>query len=458
MEPTEEQGPARRVTLVQWLRWLNRVTIWYGLTTLLDRLGFTPTTVQVLCIDIAADELLLLQTREFSCGYSPVQGLRRGSLTFGLVAPRIDVRADARRELLEEAVLDAPPLADFWVAERYREGPYAQFDCTVLVVPCRKQDLALRGETSEGKPVWLPVSKAVATLDNPALRDLIADWREDSGTGPAVRERRFLLGPSDELRPRPTATEPEAIERLWSMALRMLAAARALGRRDATQVYQANPTFAGELWRGMSTAARDCYRPDPRLWRDCRLLHAERIAELLRGWWDARVEALSERGRNGDARSIPGKATPAAAVAAWERTDCAFSLDLIYDSEEDRVGCFLTRGGEGGVTSDVLLYAMMSSRYLPIPVFHTHPRFRSTLGYKQPSPPEFWLMSALYYRLNGAPVGDAAFFSDGTWTEYGITGHGRCFYRRAADALLPAAGEPATRFVDLTLPERPRPS
>jgi hypothetical protein len=53
-------------------------------------------------------------------------------------------------------------------------------------------------------------------------------------------------------------------------------------------------------------------------------------------------------------------------------------------------------------------------------------------------------------------VGDAVFFPDGTCTEYGITGHGRCFFRRAGDVLLPPSGEPVTSFVDIALPERPR--
>jgi hypothetical protein len=292
------------------------------------------------------------------------------------------------------------------------------------------------------------------------LRDTLADWLDDPDTGDEAAHRRFLLGPPEVVRPMLVAPEPPAtasLQQLWPMALRMLDTARQLGRRDATEVYQANPTFATELWHGMSTAARDCYRPDPRLWRDCRLLHAERIADLLPGWWDARLEAVSERHRDGDARSIPGKATPAAALALQQRTGAELSLDLIYDSEEDRVGCFVTRGGLGGVMSDVLLYAMMSARYIPIPVFHTHPIFRTPLGFKQPSPADFWLMGSLHYRLGGAPVGDAVFFPDGTWTEYAITGHDHCAFRRAGDPLLPPSGELVTRFADIPLPERRRP-
>ncbi|WP_295887299.1 hypothetical protein [uncultured Thiohalocapsa sp.] len=474
MEPTQPQPPLpRRVRLVQWLRWLLKATVWHGLTALLDRAGFTPQTVQVLCIDPQADKLLLLRTREYRCGLSPVQGLRRGTLTFGLVPGRLDVREDARRELAEEAIPEPPPLADFRVAERYREGPYQQFDCTVLVVFCEHQAVILGPETAEGQPCWLPVGEAVERLGNRTLRDLFADWRDDPGCAPdapaQAQRRRFILGPALEVQGPaaqgsvsrrgavPADAEP-ALPRLWPMSLSMLAAARRLGRRDAAQVYQANPKFAAELWNGMSTAARDCYRPDPRLWRDCRLLDAARPDALLAGWREARVERLAARNNDSDACSIPGCATPEAALALQRLSRCEMSLDLIYDSVEDRVGCFLTRGAVSGVISDVLLYAHLSARYVPIPVFHTHPIYRTALGYKQPSAADFWVMGALYYRLEGASVGDCAFFPDGTWTEYGITGHGRCCFRRAGDPLLPAAGEPVTTFIEVALPERTAPS
>lgn len=472
MEPNREQAlPLRRMRLAQWLRWLFKITIWHPLTALLDRAGYTPATVQVLCIDPRTEQLLLLRTHEYRCGYSPVQGLRQGTLTFGLTPARVDVREDARRELAEEAMPAPPALADFRVAERYREGPFQQFDCTVLVVFCDHAAVTLGPETVAGAPCWLPLAEGVELLDNRALRDMFADWRDDPASSPRApaeaQHRRFLLGPDSEVPTpatrgtslrRPTRRQPPAeaaLPRLWPMALFMLAAARALGRRDAAEVYQANPTFAGELWASMSTAARDCYRPDPRLWRDCRLLDAERPDALLAGWREARVERLAERG---GARSIPGRASPEVALALQSRARCDMSLDLIYDTVEDRVGCFLTRGTVSGAISDVLLFAHVSARYVPIPVFHTHPVYRTALGYKQPSAADFWVMAALYYRLEGAAVGDCVFHPDGTWTEYGITGHGRCCVRRAGDPMLPAGGEPLTSFIEVALPERTAPS
>jgi hypothetical protein len=472
-------GPSRQVQLVQWLRWLLKATVWHGLTALLDRLGFTPATVQVLCIDPVAERLLVLRTGEYASGYCPVQGLRQGALSFGLTPLRADVREDARRELLEEAVLEAPPLADFLVAERYREGPYEQFDCTVLVVYRSMHELPLRAESGEGEPCWLPLGAAVAAFANKTLRDMLADWRDEpatmgggSGIGPeqgaTPRARRVLAGPPTEVRAVRVSMPPAAaglgnvqsatLKRAWPMPRQVLSAARQLGARTADAVYQADPAYAAELWSGMSTAARDCYRPDPRLWRDCRFLDTRSLPALLAGWRLARLDRLTAPGSNGEALSTPGWATPEAALGLQGRSRCEISLDLIYDSEEDRVGCFLTRGAFGGVMSDVLLYALMSGRYLPIPVFHTHPSYRTAIGYKQPSAADFWVMGSLCYRLDGAPVGDAVFFPDGTWTEYGITGHGRCFFRRAGDALLPPSGELVTSFVDITLPERPRPS
>jgi len=458
MESTLNPWPQRRVRLAQWSRRLFKATVWNVLTAMLDRAGLTLATVQVLCIDAQTGHLLLLRTREHACGYGPVQGLCRGALRPGRRNHTLDVREEGRRELLEEAVMEAPPLAEFRIAERYREGPYQQFDCTVLMVLCPADALPLRVENSAGAPLWLPLHEALTLLGNPRLRDMLDDWREDPDSTPAARDRRFLIGPAEPVHARVgyNAWLPE-LHQLWPMALGMLASARELGRRDAAAVYQSNPELAAELWRGMSSAARDCFRPDPRLWRDCRLLPAGGVAELIVGWRDARLDLVSTRGRGADARCVPGKATPAVALLVQQRTGAELSLDLIYDSEEDRVGCFLTRGGLGGVMSDVLFYAMMSARYLPIPVFHTHPTFRTPLGYKQPSPADFWLMGSLHYRLDGAPVGDAVFFPDGTWTEYAITGHDQCAFRRAGDPLLPPTGEPVTTFTEVALPERRRP-
>jgi hypothetical protein len=490
MEPNEQRQqqstpPTWGVRLVQWLRWLLKLAIWQELTALLDRMGFTPSTVQLLCIDQDANRVLVLRTAEYASGYAPVQGLRRGALSFGLVPLRADVREDARRELLEEAVTEAPPLIELRVAERYREGRYRQFDCTVVVLFCRMSELRLRAETGQGEPCWLPLNAALAAFGNKTLRDMLADWRDapvarsdtrrhvgrdekpaPSGHG-GLCSRRFLIGPPDEVQgpavagrrraAAKTATASSAaLDRFWEMPLLMLDAARALGPRGFDEVYQADRRFATELWAGMSFAARDCYRPDPRLWRDCRVLDARRVPDLLRGWLDARIERLAGDSYAAEASSIPGWASPETALTVQARSGCEISVDLIYDSRDDRIGCFLTRGGIGGITSDVLLYALMSERYLPIPVFHTHPSYRTETGYKQASVADFWVMGSLYYRLNGVPVGDCVVFPDGTFSEYGISGHGRCFFRRTGDPLLPPEGEPVATFIDVSLPERSR--
>ncbi|MGD9298772.1 MAG: hypothetical protein PVG09_03630 [Thiohalocapsa sp.] len=462
MEPNQPQAqPPRRVRLVQWVRWLLKATIWYGLTALLDRVGFTPQTVQVLCVDPDANKLLLLRSREYRSGWSLVQGLRRGTRSFGLGPVCADVREDARRELAREAIPKPPPLADFRIAERYREGPFQQFDCTVLVVFCTPDGVTLGPETGAGAPCWLPLAEALDLLKNKVLRELFADWRDDPAANPAApaeeHRRRFLMGPPDAASVAQAQQAPVgALDRLWPMPLLMLETARALGARRFDEVYQADRDYAGQLWSAMSVDARDCYRPDPRLWRDCRFLDTRRVGDLLGGWLDARIDRVAGDSDNAQARSTPGWMSPDTALRFQARSGCELSLDLIYDARDDRVGCFVSSGGMGGAMSDVLLYALMSERYLPIPVFHTHRTYRTRVGYKQASPVDYWAMGSLYYRLNGAPVGDCVFFPDGTWTEYGVTGHGRCVFRRAGDALLPPDGEPVTTFIDISLPERPR--
>jgi hypothetical protein len=242
------------------------------------------------------------------------------------------------------------------------------------------------------------------------------------------------------------------------MPLMMLQAARALGARAFEEVYQADRRSAAELWSRMSIDARDCYRPDPRLWRDCRILDARRVPDLLRGWLDARIERLTGQRADSAAGSIPGWASPETALRLQARSGCEISLDLIYDSEEDRVGCFLTAGGSGCAPSDVLRYALLSQRYLPIPVFHTSTAYRTEIGYKQASPADFRAIGALHHRLDGAAVGRARFYPDGTGSEYGVTGHDRCFFRRAADPLLPPGGETVTTFLDIDPSEQLSPT
>jgi len=443
MESTLNPWPQRRVRLAQWSRRLFKATVWNVLTAMLDRAGLTLATVQVLCIDAQTGHLLLLRTREHACGYGPVQGLCRGALRPGRRNHTLDVREEGRRELLEEAVMEAPPLAEFRIAERYREGPYQQFDCTVLMVLCPADALPLpraqcRSAHAEGRVVALRLVQ-----DHVVHAAVLDDWREDPDSTPAARDRRFLIGPAEPVHARVgyNAWLPE-LHQLWPMALGMLASARELGRRDAAAVYQSNPELAAELWRGMSSAARDCFRPDPRLWRDCRLLPAGGVAEL-----HLLAVALAEgEGVEAPQRIDRQPRHVHAETDARRQVQQRTGVDAFEQTVELRRGKAgrqrVVRSDARVAVSDVLFYAMMSARYLPIPVFHTHPTFRTPLGYKQPSPADFWLMGSLHYRLDGAPVGDAVFFPDGTWTEYAITGHDQCAFRRAGDPLLPPTGEP----------------
>jgi hypothetical protein len=142
----------RSIRLRQWARWLFKKTVWNFLSTLIDRAGLTLQTVQVLVIDRRAGKVLLLATRESETGYFPVQGLRQ---RLGLRRHLKDPREDARRELAEEAVPEPLPLERFEFLDRYREGPNGQFDCRVFLVEADSVGLRLRGENSEGRPMWM---------------------------------------------------------------------------------------------------------------------------------------------------------------------------------------------------------------------------------------------------------------------------------------------------------------
>jgi hypothetical protein len=457
LQETPYVGPglSRGLRIARWLRWLLKATIWTGVSTALDRLGYTLATVQVLCIDREIDHMLVLRTPLDSRGYTPVQGLRRGSVGLGLVPLRADVREDARRELEEEAVLNPSPVEDFWVAERYREGAWGQFDCTVLVVFGRRRELRLRAETDEGAPCWLPIPEALRLLGRPRLRELVEKWQDDPEQTESADRRRFLIAPGHLPKPEGGGSATDDVPS-WSMPLVMLAEARAAGHRTADAVYHANPDFAAQLWEGMDTSARDCYRPDPRRWRDCRLLDAPDLGTLLRGWEAARLELLASPAQTLDARTIAGRTSPQAALALQRRSGNEFSLDLIYDSERDLVACFVTRGCLGGIMSDVLLYALISARFVVIPIFHTHPSQCSDRGYKQPSTADYWVMQSLYLQMDGAPVGDCVASPDGSLAEYGISAGGQVFYRRTADPLLPEGGESFYSFADVQCPSRRR--
>jgi hypothetical protein len=170
--------PSWRIRLAQRSRWLLKQTLWTPMTTLLDRLGLTLQTVQVLCIDRAADDgagrVLLLLTEELDprgrllpCAVQGLRAHRHGRM------PRRrydqDSRADARRELLEEAVqagdgAAVPPLERFDEVARYREGRFGQFDCRLFVVEVDSNAVRLRPETSEGIACWARIDDALASL------------------------------------------------------------------------------------------------------------------------------------------------------------------------------------------------------------------------------------------------------------------------------------------------------
>jgi hypothetical protein len=141
---------------------------------LLDRIGLTLQSVEVLCVDPDAGDqggmLLVISTTELDrwgrTRVTPIRGLR--DPRFRGLPPRLvysqDPRLDARRELLEEALEAAPGVDQFECVGRYRSGGFDQFDGCVYRVRCRMQDWPMRTETAEGIACWVPVNEFLRDL------------------------------------------------------------------------------------------------------------------------------------------------------------------------------------------------------------------------------------------------------------------------------------------------------
>lgn len=170
----------------------DRWSLWDLVTALLDRIGLTLQTVQVLCIDRDAARVLILITDEYDSGLSPVQALRKHHRFWPLMGhERGDARLDARTELGKEAVVDPPPPERFMLASRYREGIAGQFACRVFVVECRVDELKLRPETAQGMACWAEIGNAIDWLDNPELTRIL------HGSSPAAPVQTTSANPDD---------------------------------------------------------------------------------------------------------------------------------------------------------------------------------------------------------------------------------------------------------------------
>lgn len=171
------------ILATQRARRLIKRTIWTPLTWALDRLGLGLHSVQILCIDRAADQgrgrVLILFSLEVPEEFSPIQGLRASqSLIWPWSYLDPDAAPDARQELWEEATPEPLPLARFRLVHRYREGTWGgrqlgQFRCSVFVVDCRVDEIPLRGETGEGTPCWARIEDAIALLRRPVLTPIL---------------------------------------------------------------------------------------------------------------------------------------------------------------------------------------------------------------------------------------------------------------------------------------------
>lgn len=211
----------------------------------------------------------------------------------------------------------------------------------------------------------------------------------------------------------------------------MLRRARALGA--AALVVDERPVvrkLSLDFDRQLEALDRDYLNAAARHWHHAGALRLTDAADLARLWPDAVLSDPRSSALPAEVHSAPGVIDPSVAIEIQRHCDCEVSADLVYDTREDRVASFVTRGCRGGVMSNLIFYFWFSSRYLVLPLFHTHPGIRNDLGLRMPSPADYWLMSALRTRLGGGPVGERVCFPDGSYTEYGVTGAGQYYFRR----------------------------
>ncbi len=204
-EMVEWQPVPSRVRRIQRARKLLKASLWTPLTWTLDRLGIGLHSVQILCIDRSADRgkgrVLLLISTEIGGDIFPVQGLRARQRLLPPWSPLDpDARADARRELFEEATPEPPALDRFHLAERYREGVWqgrytGQFECSVYVVDCTLDEFPLYRETGEGIPCWARIEDAVAWLKNPVLTPILRGEPVRFGGSSALMGPPGVIGP-----------------------------------------------------------------------------------------------------------------------------------------------------------------------------------------------------------------------------------------------------------------------
>jgi hypothetical protein len=191
---------------------------------------------------------------------------------------------------------------------------------------------------------------------------------------------------------------------------------------------------------------------------DRRILHADaphwqRCAEFPLLDWDNALDlgpdlstqGLADTVLEADLRVSNGTLSPRQAVEFQRRVRAEIALDLAYDRATDRLCALTTRGCEGGNFSNLGLYLRLSSRYVVLPVFHTHPGLDNEVGRRKASLADYTLLRCLHDRLNGTGVDERIYFPDHSYTRYGIDDDGVPFDE-------PGDGNGRRSLPDLALP------
>ncbi len=203
----------------------------------------------------------------------------------------------------------------------------------------------------------------------------------------------------------------------------MVAVARRL-RQVRTGSACCSDRFAEVFFCLLGPADRDLLRTDGQHWRRC--------AEIPSLDWDAALSLGPSMAMDGAVDAVlahdldvcSGTLSPRQAIESQQRVHAELALDLVYDRAADRICALITRGCAGGNFSNMGLYLRLSSRYVVLPVFHTHPGLDNEVGRRKASLADYTLLRCLRDRLNGAAVGERVYFSDHSFTRYGISADG----------------------------------
>lgn len=159
---------------------LIRKTIWERLTSIPKLFNYRIATVQIAAIDKEKQQLIILKTMVTNHGHTLPQGLCKKLFFPFVFIPKdtiyIKSRADAARELHEEAVREKIDKKRLKLLTVYDESKYRQFRCHLYILETTTNEFTLRQETAEGKVSWMQVAEGLDKLGNPQLAGFIRSW------------------------------------------------------------------------------------------------------------------------------------------------------------------------------------------------------------------------------------------------------------------------------------------